>query len=489
MDITKLDDHLAAVPQNQSAFSEADRGGRACTGTSTLSRFLDRLFSTLDSASVRWCVLRRYEGFPAALLGRDVDILIHPNYLLSAVQAVYDSSDVSVTHLVPEACGVSLRADDVQLDFISSLSWQGQPYLEVDHVLARNPNWSRWRQLPIPDEVDKAVITLFHSYIATGRIKEQYRGEISAVFGTGREQVIARLSPRTGKKIAAQLVSRIAAMDYNGAVRSLQSVRWRLLLRNLVRYPVSCLSGLCVHHWRRIRNLLAPAKVITVAFVGVDGAGKSTVLAEVEKALRSLEYDVERRNFRPKIFYDRAPQEVGPYVHPHSIAPHSAFGSTLRAIIWCAEYWVGTLLASRNGTVVQLYDRYFHDLLIDPARYRYGGPGWVVRMLDAVVAEPDLWVLLDAPPEVLRARKPEFDLAETIRQRLGYCATIAGRRSVLVVDATQPLKQVVAQVEGAILHLFKKRAAGTYAKHFKVRANFPVDGVAGQHETKERQLS
>ena len=139
-----------------------------------------------------------------------------------------------------------------------------------------------------------------------------------------------------------------------------------------------------------------------------------------------------------------------------------------------------------NQTGSQPGCRVIDTLLIDPARYRYGGPGWVVRMLDAVVAEPDLWVLLDAPPEVLRARKPEFDLAETIRQRLGYCATIAGRRSVLVVDATQPLKQVVAQVEGAILHLFKKRAAGTYAKHFKVRANVPVDGVAGQHETKER---
>ena len=229
--------------------------------------------------------------------------------------------------------------------------------------------------------------------------------------------------------------------------------------------------------------------MITVAFVGVDGAGKSTVLAEVEKALRSLEYSIERRNFRPRILYDRAPREVGSYVHPHSVAPHSAFGSALRAIIWCAEYWIGTVLASRNGTVVQLYDRYFHDLLIDPTRYRYGGPGWLVRMLDAVMVEPDLWVLLDAPPEVLQARKPEFDLAETIRQRLGYVTTITVRQSVLVVDAIQPLKEVVAQVEAAILQLLKKRAAGTFAKHFNVRANLPLDGIAGQHETKERQLS
>lgn len=480
---------MTAVTQNKNALYEADDSGIVCAEPSTLSRFLNQLFLALDTASVRWCVLRKYEGFPTALLGRDVDILIHPNDLLPAIQAVRAIPHVSVTHLVPGACGVSLRADDLQLDFISSLSWQGQPYLEVDQVLSRATTWSRWRQLPIPDEVDKAIISLFQSYIAAGRVKEQYITEISGVCAKRGDEVITRLSPRIGRKIAAQLVSSIAAMDYNGAVKLLQSVRWRLLLRNLVRYPASCLRGLCGHQWQGIIKLFAPARVTTVALVGVDGAGKSTVLAEVEKALRSLGYSVEHRNFRPKILYARAPQEVGPYLHPHSIAPHSAFGSALRAIIWCVEYWVDLFLASRNGTEVQLYDRYFHDLLIDPARYRYGGPRWSVRMLGKIVAEPDLWVLLDAPPEVSRARKPEFDPAETIRQRSAYLAIIARRRLALVVDSTQPLTQVIAQVEAAILDLLKRRAAKTFAKHFKVQANFPIVAACGQHENTERQLS
>lgn len=446
-------------------------------GTRRVSHLLSEVFSGLDRASVRWCVLREYEGFPNALLGRDVDILIHPDDLLCAIQVVYGISNVTVTRVVPRNGGVSLCADSVQLDFIWSLTWQGQPYLEVDHVLARSTKWPRWKQLRVPDEADKAIISLFHGYIATGGIKEQYRDEISAVFDVRRRQVIARLSPRTSVKLAIQLVSRIAASDYNGAISSLKSMHWRLFLRSLARSPGSSLLGQWTHYWQRIRNLVAPGKVITVAFVGVDGTGKSTVVAEVKKTLLPIVCKIEHRYFRPKVFYDRAPQKVGNYLHPHSLAPHSNFGSALRAMIWCAENWAGSFLASRNGTVLELYDRYFHDLLVDPRRYRYGGPRWLVRLLSALVV-PDLFVLLDAPPEVSRARKPEFDVAETTRLRVGYLMAVPRRRSVLIVDATQPLEQVVTQVEAAILHLLEQRAADTFAQHFNGRAQFLFDGAA-----------
>jgi len=68
-------------------------------------------------------------------------------------------------------------------------------------------------------------------------------------------------------------------------------------------------------------------------------------------------------------------------------------------------------------------------------------------------------------------------------------AMIARRRSVLVVDSAQPLKQVIAQVEAAILDLLKRRAASTFAKHFKVHASFPINAACGQHEKRERQIS
>jgi len=95
-------------------------------------------------------------------------------------------------------------------------------------------------------------------------------------------------------------------------------------------------------------------------------------------------------------------------------------------------------------------DRYYHDILIDPKRYRYGGPISVARLIGQLMPQPDLWVLLDASTEVLQARKQEVSKEETSRQRLAYLAFAKAQKSYVVVDASQTLDNVIADVEYAV---------------------------------------
>jgi len=64
--------------------------------------------------------------------------------------------------------------------------------------------------------------------------------------------------------------------------------------------------------------------------------------------------------------------------------------------------------------------------------------------------QPGLWVLLDAPAEVLQARKQEVSFSETMRQRQEYMTFIRKQRKHVIVDVTQPLDKVIADVEYAI---------------------------------------
>jgi thymidylate kinase len=67
------------------------------------------------------------------------------------------------------------------------------------------------------------------------------------------------------------------------------------------------------------------------------------------------------------------------------------------------------------------------------------------------VPRPDLWILLDAPTEVLRARKQEVSTAELDRLRGAYNELIRGLPHSHVVDAAKPLDAVCQEVEGLIL--------------------------------------
>jgi thymidylate kinase len=96
---------------------------------------------------------------------------------------------------------------------------------------------------------------------------------------------------------------------------------------------------------------------------------------------------------------------------------------------------------------------------VDPNRYRYGGPAWLLRLICRFVPKSDLVILLDAPAEVIQARKQEVPPEETRRQLNAYRALVAGMHNGHVVDAALPIRQVVAAVEDVILGCLARRAA------------------------------
>jgi thymidylate kinase len=97
---------------------------------------------------------------------------------------------------------------------------------------------------------------------------------------------------------------------------------------------------------------------------------------------------------------------------PHSRTQRGAAGSALHAFGFFFDNWLGYLLVlrplmARTGLVI--YDRYFHDLLVDQKRYRYGGPLWLVRLLLRFLPGPDsLLLVFDASEKLIWSRKQQL---------------------------------------------------------------------------------
>jgi thymidylate kinase len=122
------------------------------------------------------------------------------------------------------------------------------------------------------------------------------------------------------------------------------------------------------------------------------------------------------------------------------------------------ELWILKLNQLKPSAVLQLFDRYFHDVVVDPDRYNYYGPAWLACALVHLVPQPDIWFVLDAPPEVLRARKPDLTLVEARRQQHLYLDLFATRKNAILVDASQPAGDVLAQVAEAITAYMERKA-------------------------------
>jgi thymidylate kinase len=154
------------------------------------------------------------------------------------------------------------------------------------------------------------------------------------------------------------------------------------------------------------------------------------------------------RHLKPRLVMRRA--GMGIVVDPHGKPRRSAVVSLAKIFVWLMEEWYARLFQDRNEALL-ICDRYYHDLLIDPVRYRYGGPTWTAKAVGRLMPQPDQWILLDASPEVLQSRKQEVPWEETARQRNAYVAFVQAQKNSAIVDASQSLDKVVTDVEQVIL--------------------------------------
>jgi thymidylate kinase len=102
----------------------------------------------------------------------------------------------------------------------------------------------------------------------------------------------------------------------------------------------------------------------------------------------------------------------------------------------------------RGGWVV--WERPWWDISIDPARYRLQGTRGAARVLGAALPAPDLVIVLEAPVEVLLARKREVSEAELTRQTEELRHVVPSHVRTTFLDSTEPIAVLLERTTGAL---------------------------------------
>lgn len=182
-----------------------------------------------------------------------------------------------------------------------------------------------------------------------------------------------------------------------------------------------------------------------VAFVGPDGAGKSTVIAEVAARIPL--------GVRVAYLGNRGSGSGRGGAARKSAARETAgvVKDTLRAAKRLArEHWAAT-----RGSIV-LCDRHPKELLaVRPRRPRAAAAleRFLVRRL---LPWPDALVVLHAPADVLHARKPEHPIERLEEWLVSYRSEL-GPRGAQFVDTTAPQDETVREISDIVWHEVVRR--------------------------------
>ena len=220
-------------------------------------------------------------------------------------------------------------------------------------------------------------------------------------------------------------------------------------------------------------------RVTTVALIGPDGSGKSAVAkALLASSPLPLKYiymgvSIESSNvalptsrlihqwkvYRHKKSLQRSNKDVPASVNFHGIEhrgdTRGKLGGVVRLLRRVSEEVYRQLVSwlyQLRGNVV-LYDRHFLfdscPLPTDPSKHRFTDAAhhWFLRKL---YPRPGLAIFLDAPAEVMYARKQEVPIEYLERERTKLLQKSCYAKKFISVDSTKPLEEVVITINRLI---------------------------------------
>ncbi len=426
-----------------------------------MTRAATLVLKHLEDSGVRYCVLHGVEEPPLDPEG-DLDIACFPDEFPRLEAALNDREEVSCIQLIQhESTGyyfvLAIREGGstgfLKLDVATDFRRNGRVFFKPGELLeGRRRLEGIWTSSPRTE-----FSYLLVKKTLKGAWPEHQKKRLQALraeLGQAAGEAAAIL---LGEKLSGEVLSYLSNGDWDAFENALPRMRKGLLRRALLRRPFSVL-GYWLSECNRIRRRFASPTGLSVAVMGSDGAGKSTLVGRLKEEAADAFRASRLFHLRPGLLAPR-PRRI-PTDMPHGMPPYSPPLSLLKLLHFSLDYRLGHRIKVKPALTrssLVLFDRYYHDILVDPLRYRYGGPHWIARIAGRFVPRPGLFLFLDVPRGDLLARKRELPADEVDRQRLGYARLAAELPNAVLLDGSLPRETVLLHARDAILRYLGER--------------------------------
>jgi len=184
----------------------------------------------------------------------------------------------------------------------------------------------------------------------------------------------------------------------------------------------------------------------TISIMGVDGSGKTTLSKKLQKKFKQSKY----LHLRPYFIFKDFRRVVR---NPHNQKKSISIVSFLRLLFWLMSYKI--FFYKNKNKKLYIFDRYVHDILIDPLRYKHNLSNLLTKLILSFFPVPDLWIFLKPSFKTIKKRKVEISDSEIRRQTKEYYNFFKNKKNVLILTSNNQSKILITTIKNKINFLNK----------------------------------
>ncbi|MCM8613613.1 hypothetical protein [Accumulibacter sp.] len=427
---------------------------------------LHSLFRQLAHRNVRFAVMRNHEPLPESAGGSDLDLMVHP--------ADGEAASAAIEAAVRDAHGVCIGVSRSTGFFKTCafgttpeapLAWWGLCidvnvglFYKGQSLLSAHAPWPilMYRNIPVLTDGFAGILGVLKEVLNNRVYPERYATAARRGVEESWDQIAALLAPLGHKSLV--MFKEMALAEAGSAIRQRGASQLGALVgaSGLASHPLELLLGRLGNIQSKLGRYLRPQGKL-IAILGVDGAGKSTLIDAIKPVLDQATHNsIYVQHLKPGLLpplarlKGKSAATVGATTDPHGAKPSGRLGSSLRLLYLMLDYSLGYWLKIRPRIAklptVVIFDRYAYDMILDPWRFRINLPIALISLVTKLAPLPDRVFCLHGDPQTLANRKNELPLAEVARQVRAIKTFAAANARALLVSTDGPIEQTRDEV-------------------------------------------
>lgn len=411
-------------------------------------------FQRLEEAGIHYCLLRDTDQIHRLDELDEVDLLVDQQQAKQLYQRLTQLGFVALPswgHAPHQFFTIYDEAGDrwLKLDVVTEIVF-GYPYhtISTDFAATCLAKRQRHHGVFIPSAECEAITLLYHCVIDKKRFEPHRRQRLQTLCSTVQEPGFLTTTLQQWGAASLtwpQIAELVTREDWAGLLALRATLTKTLTQKQGLAQTTRKLQQQVVRKVSKQLQMRRPPAV-SVAILAPDGAGKSTVVAGIQKSFCFPVYTTYMGLY-----------QKGARRGLTKVLAKAGFGGRL-AIQW-ERYLKARTQQARRKLVI--FDRYSYDALLPSPKPLSRLQQLRRKLLAYACPAPDLVILLDAPGELLYARKGEHSAAFLEEQRQGYLKLKPHLRQMVVVDATQNPDVVRRRVITQIWRAYLRRQTGS----------------------------